>query len=248
MYYNKIYNFIEDLSSSNIEESKTQLKKYVMELILSIRDYDNSMKLEELEYMLNIILTKEKLQSEVVKEAGFKLGMITNEFMNIYSEFINGIVENGYIENAITLTRNVIKGMGYTYIDVYLVKKNGGFAEENKYLKSVEFLNDLQEELRKYLNQDINNLQKEYFNILGLVEYIKSDLEESIIGIGNLLMFELRNKSLNDFHKETHICEYKSIFRPEYIEELNRRKYEWNILSSKLKESYYIDILYKNLD
>ncbi|MGG7142631.1 hypothetical protein ACQPVP_04120 [Clostridium nigeriense] len=252
MYYNKIYNFIEELSSNNIEECKGQLKKYIIELILSIKDYDNNINLEELESMLNIILIKEELQSEVqaeLKEAGFKLGMLTDEFMNIYGEFTKEIVENGYIENAITLTRSVIKGIGCTYREIYLVKKNGGFTEKNyKYLKSIEFLNDLQGELRKHLNQDINNIQKEYFNILGLVEYIKSDLEESISSIGNIIMSELRNKSLDDFHKEEHICEYKSIFRPEYVEELKRRKYKWFILSSRLKESYHRDMLYKDLD
>lgn len=52
--------------------------------------------IEELESILNTILIKEELQSGVedeLKEAGFKLGMLTDEFMNIYSEFTKGIVE-----------------------------------------------------------------------------------------------------------------------------------------------------------
>ena len=92
MYYSKIYNFIESLSSSNIEECKPQLKKYMIELILSIKDYDNNIELKELESMLNIILIREEFQSEIgneLKDSGFKFGLLTDEFMNIYSKFIN---------------------------------------------------------------------------------------------------------------------------------------------------------------
>ena len=131
MYYNKIYNFIESLSSSNIEECKPQLKKYMIELILSVKDYDNNIDLKELESMLNTILIKEELQSEIeneLKESKFKFGLLTDEFMNIYDDFINTYIENGYLENAISLTRSIIKGIGCTYRDIYLVKKNGGFT------------------------------------------------------------------------------------------------------------------------
>ncbi|MCI6692675.1 MULTISPECIES: hypothetical protein [unclassified Clostridium] len=252
MYYNKIYNFIESLSSSNIEECKPQLKKYMIELILSVKDYDNNIDLKELESMLNTILIKEELQSEIeneLKESKFKFGLLTDEFMNIYDDFINTYIENGYLENAISLTRSIIKGIGCTYRDIYLVKKNGGFTEENyKYINSIEFLNDLKEELRKHLKQDINNIHKEYFNIRGLVEYIKNELEENINDIGAILMSELKSKSLDEFHKEEHICEYKSIFTQEYIRELRRRKYEWAVLSSKLKENYYRDMFYEDID
>lgn len=106
----------------------------------------------------------------------------------------------------------------------------------------------MQEELRKHLKQDINNIHKEYFNILGLVEYIKNDLEENINDIEAILMCELKSKSLYEFYKEEHIYEYKSIFTQEYIRELKRRKYEWTILSSKLKENYYRDMLYEDID
>ena len=252
MYYSKIYNFIESLSSRNIEECKPQLKKYMIELILSIKDYDNNIELKELEAMLNTILIREEFQSEIeneLKDSKLKFGLLTDEFMNIYGRFIITYIENGYLENAISLTRSVIKGLGCTYRDIYLVKKNGGFTEENyKYINSIDYLNNLQEELRKHLKQDINNIHKEYFNILGLVEYIKNELEENINDIGDILMSELKSKSLDEFHKEEHISEYKSIFTQEYIRELKRRKYEWIILSSKLKENYYRDMFYEDID
>jgi len=103
-------------------------------------------------------------------------------------------------------------------------------------------------EIRKSLNQSVNNTSKEYFNVLGLIEYIKNELEETVNDVGKTIMFELRNKSLDDFNREDHIHEYKSIFKQEYIDELKRRKYEWIILSTKLKENYFRDELYKELD
>lgn len=39
----------------------------------------------------------------------------------------------------------------------------------------------------------------------------------------------------------------KDLFKGE-VKGIKRRKYEWTILSSRLKESYYRDILYKDLD
>ena len=252
VYYNKIYEFIKDLNSDNIEKYKPQLTKYMIELMLSIKDYDNSILLEDLESTLGTVLIREEFQCEVeneLKEKGLKFGLLTDEFMDIYIKFTNDMVENGYVHNAISLTRSVVKGLGCISRPVYLVKKKGGFTEENlKYLESIEYLNDLQEEIRKHLNQDVNNISKEYFNVLGLVEYIKNELEENINGVGNTIMSELCNKSLEDFNREEHIYEYKVIFKQEYIKELKRRKYEWFILSSKLKENYFIDELYKELD
>lgn len=52
MYYNKIYNFIKKLDSTNIEEYKPQLTKYIIELMLSFKDYNNSISLEDLQFML----------------------------------------------------------------------------------------------------------------------------------------------------------------------------------------------------
>lgn len=55
MYYNKIYNFIKKLDSTNIEEYKPQLTKYIIELMLSFKDYNNSISLEDLQFMLEFL-------------------------------------------------------------------------------------------------------------------------------------------------------------------------------------------------
>ncbi|AYE33783.1 hypothetical protein [Clostridium septicum] len=252
MYYNKIYDFIKKLDSTNIEEYKPQLTKYIIELMLSFKDYNNSISLEDLQFMLDTALLREEFQCELkneLEEEGFKLGLLTGAFIDIYKEFTSNIAENGYINDAISLTRSVIKALDCISIPFYLIKKNGGFNEENlKYMESIDYLNDLQEELGKYLNQYVTNTSKEYFNVLGLVEYIKKELEENINNIGHIIMSQLSNKSLEDFNKEEHMNEYKAIFKKEYIEELKRRKYQWSILTSKLKENYFRDELYKDLD
>ena len=243
MYYNKINRFIENLNKDNILENKSQLKRYIAELILSIKDFDNSIDIKDLEEMLSIKLFKEEMQTEIerdLEEDGGVLGALTNEFIKIYKEFTYRIVEKGYIEDAIGLTRMVLKALDYNFIEIYLLKKNNAFKEENsRYINSINYLNDLQEYLEKYLNKDISNISKECFNVLGLIDFIKNGLEEDVSKLSNIFLNELRNKSLNEFNKENHIEEYKNIFTPKYVEELNRRRYEWDSLSYKLKENYY---------
>ena len=243
MYYNKINRFIENLNKDNILENKSQLKRYIAELILSIKDFDNSIDIKDLEEMLSIKLFKEEMQTEIerdLEEDGGVLGALTNEFIKIYKEFTYRIVEKGYIEDAIGLTRMVLKALDYNFIEIYLLKKNNAFKEENsRYINSINYLNDLQEYLEKYLNKDISNISKECFNVLGLIDFIKNGLEEDVSKLSNIFLNELRNKSLNEFNKENHIEEYKNIFTPKYVEELNRRRFEWDSLSYKLKENYY---------
>lgn len=242
MYYNKINRFIENLNQDNILENKNKLKKYVTEMILSIKNYDNSIDIKDLEKMLSVKLFKEEIQFEIerdLEEEGVILGLLSNEFINIYKRFTYRIIEKGYIEDAIGLTRRVLKAVDYNFIEIYLLKNNNVNTEENlEYINSINYLNDLQNYLELYLNKDIRNISKEYFNVLGLIEFIKNELEYDVSNLSNVFLDELRNKSLNEFNKEKQIEEYKNIFTSKYVEELNRRKYEWNSLSYELKELY----------
>ncbi|KIS21571.1 hypothetical protein [Clostridium botulinum] len=73
--------------------------------------------------------------------------------------------------------------------------------------------------------------------ILGF-NYIKCELKEDIEGVGKTILSTLRNKSLEEFNKEEHISELKSVINRDYIIELQRRIYSWNVLSTKLTEGY----------
>lgn len=44
---------------------RPQLTKYMIELMLSVKDYDNSISLEDLESMLDIVLLREEFQCKV---------------------------------------------------------------------------------------------------------------------------------------------------------------------------------------
>lgn len=251
MYYQDIYDFIMNLNSENIEELKPLLKKYTIELILSAKE-DSGIPLEELECILNLKRMKDEFNSEIALELeseGLKFGLLTDEFVNIYMNFTREIEEKGYIKDAIDLNRSILKALDCMYRDVYLVKRNNCFNENgDDYLISNRYLRDLEQEIIKRLSDDVNNISKEYLNILGLVEYIKNQIEEKLDEISNIFISQLRDKSLEEFNKEVHLSEYKCVFTHEYIRELKRRKYEWTILSSKLTTNYFRDELYENLD
>ncbi|NFC27848.1 hypothetical protein EXN64_01240 [Clostridium botulinum] len=68
--------------------------------------------------------------------------------------------------------------------------------------------------------------------------YIKCELKEDIEGVGKTILSTLRNKSLEEFNKEEHISELKSVINRDYIIELQRRIYSWNVLGT-----YKINVL-----
>ncbi|RDY23188.1 hypothetical protein CHF27_009570 [Romboutsia maritimum] len=248
MYYENIHEFIKKIDSKNIDKLKPQLMKYVSELILSIRDEDNKLSFKDTEKMLDIVLIREEFQYDLEKELELensKFGLLTDEFMKVYKQFTEEIVKNGYLSDAISLTRSNFRALGCIHRDVYLVSKQVGKFE---YMNSKEYLEDLQEQLYDQLDQFKREFSREYFNILGLISYIKSELEYRINEIIGTIFQELKDKSLDDFNKEDHIDEYKNIFNKDYAKELERRKYSWNVLSTKLQENYFRDELYKDLD
>ncbi len=249
MYYAKINEFIKNLNKDTIEELKLQLRKYVGQLMLSIKDEENNLSLDDINSMLDILIMREEFQYDMEKDLkteNIKFGLLTNEFISIYKKFTKEVVENGYTHDAIGLTRSVLKALGCLPRDVFLVSKYRGSSEEmSNYIISVEYLEDLQGVLYEHLNQYIREVSREYFFVLGLVNYIKHELKESIGGIGETILSTLRDRSLEDFNKEEHINEFKSMIDKNYIKELQRRVYSWNILSTKLTEEYYIDELYE---
>jgi hypothetical protein len=251
MYYKKIDNFIKSLNKDNIEELKPQLIKYVGELSLGIKDEQNKLSLDDIEGMFSLLLAREEVQDNVnneLKEQNSRFGLLTEEFMKSYKEFTEEIVQNGYLHNAIDLTRSCLGASGCIYRDVLLVRNHAGSAEERcKYIQSKEYLEELEQQLHEHLSQYVRSISREQLNILGLVNYIKAELKERVYEATSTILTELKNKSLEDFNKENHIGEYKAIFNIDYIEELKRREYSWNILSSKLQEAYFRDELYKDL-
>ncbi|APQ96296.1 MULTISPECIES: hypothetical protein [Clostridium] len=59
MYYAKIDKFVRGLNKDNIEDLKPQLRKYVGQLMLSIKDEDNNLSLEDINSMLDILIMRE---------------------------------------------------------------------------------------------------------------------------------------------------------------------------------------------
>ncbi|WP_333887811.1 hypothetical protein [Clostridium sp.] len=104
MYYAKINEFIKNLNKDTIEELKLQLRKYVGQLMLSIKDEENNLSLDDINSMLDILIMREEFQYDMEKDLkteNIKFGLLTNEFISICKKFTKEIVENGYTHNAI---------------------------------------------------------------------------------------------------------------------------------------------------
>ena len=64
MYYAKIDEFVKALNKGNIEELKPQLRKYVGQLMLLIKDQDNNLSLDDIDSMIDILIMREEFQED----------------------------------------------------------------------------------------------------------------------------------------------------------------------------------------
>lgn len=256
MNYNEVYELIKSLNKENIERTKPELIKCLIGLMLNIKEVDEKISLEELEGLFKVYLLKRDIKNSMdeTEDQRIELGLLNSEFIKIYESFIYGIVDRGHIMDAIRITKNVLKGIGGEYREILIVKKNIKIQDEdNLYLYTKKHLNDLLDELKKHLKQHEDSIIKEQFNIIGLVEFIRVDLDEKLEESTYTILNQLKEKSLNEFvdeRKEVYdecIQEYTNMFKTSYIEELKRRKYEWTVVSEKLKQPYFIDMLYSYL-
>ncbi|MCR8744387.1 hypothetical protein [Romboutsia lituseburensis] len=180
MNYNETYELIKSLNKENIEQTKPELIKCLIGLMLNIKEVDEKISLEELEGLFKVYLLKRDIKNSMdeTEEQRIELGLLNSEFITIYERFIYGIVDRGHIMDAIRITKNILKGIGGEYREILIVKKNIKIQDEdNLYLYTKKHLNDLLDELKKHLKQHEDSIIKEQFNIIGLVEFIKVDLD-----------------------------------------------------------------------
>lgn len=256
MEYKKLYELVKNLNGKNVEKNKPELMKYLIGLMMNIKEINEEISLDELQGLFDIYLLKQEVKKDIEEMEGKKLrfGLLTYEFMKVYKSFIDDISNRGYTMDAISITKNALKGIGGEYREILVVKKNIKDKEEDfSYLYTKNHLNDLINELRKHLKQNEEPISREQFNILGLIEYIKIDLDERLEESTNTILNELKEKSLNEFMDERKEVddeceqEYTNTFKASYIEELKRRKYEWAISTEKLKQPYFLEQLYSYL-
>ncbi|NFF79502.1 hypothetical protein FCV38_21700, partial [Clostridium sporogenes] len=110
MFYKEIKDLLNKLNSENIEELKPSLIRKVNELILNIND--DNISDGELEMLCNFFIMRENLRKEVRKENSLIEGLLIENFIKVFDEFINEINNKDYISDAIELINTSIRSIG----------------------------------------------------------------------------------------------------------------------------------------
>lgn len=250
MSHKEIKDLINKLDNTNAEELKPKLIRQVNELILNIND--ESICDAELENLCNFLIAREgfreNMKEEASKEETSIEGLIIEEFIKSFEEFICQINNEKYIEDIIELINNSLRGIGGIARGVKVMKKYVQFEDYN----SPEHLMELKEEFYKQLRSySSKGIYEEQLIVFGLINTIKFQLEEQLQEHGRFIIsmltdYKTKNiKSINEFQEEAHLNEVKVKMKREFAIELQRRIYIWDSLTWKLQDHYYLERLYE---
>ncbi|NFT77584.1 hypothetical protein [Clostridium sporogenes] len=246
MFYKEIKHLLNKLNSENIEELKPSLIRKVNELILNIND--DNISDGELEMLCNFFIMRENLRKEVRKENSLIEGLLIENFIKVFDEFINEINNKDYISDAIELINTSIRSIGGIARGYRLMKKYAPSKDINSVQYLIELKDEFYKQLRSYSSKGIH---EEQFVICGLINVIKFELEEKSQEHGRYVISMLTDyktkkmKSLEEFESETHLDEFKIKMKREFGIELQRRVYLWDNLTRKLQDHYYLENLYE---
>lgn len=146
IFYKEIKDILNRLNSENIGELKPILTRKVNEVILNIND--DSICDSELESLCNFLITKEELRNEAMKEKSLIEGLLIENFIKAFDEFINEINNEDYISHAIELINTSIRSIG-GIARGYRLRKNYGLSRE---INNVQYFIVLKEEFYKQLS------------------------------------------------------------------------------------------------
>lgn len=246
MFFKETKDLLNKLNSENIEELKPILTRKVNELILKIND--DNISDGELEELCNFFITREEFRKESREESSLIEGLLIENFIKAFDEFIDEINNKDYISDAIELTNTSIRSIGGIARGYRLMKK---YAKP-KDVNSVQYLIELEDEFYKQLRSySSKGIYEEQFVICGLINVIKFELEEQLQEHGRYVISMLTDyktkkmKSFKEFESETHIDEIKIKMKREFGIELQRRVYLWDNLTRKLQDHYYLENLYE---
>lgn len=246
MFYKEIKNLLNELNSENIKELKPSLIRKVNELILKIND--DNISDSELEELCNFFIMREEFRKEASKENSLIEGLLIENFIKAFDEFIDEITNKDYIADAIELINSSIRSIGGIARGFRLVKKYAPPKEVNSIQYLIELKDEFYKQLRSYSSKGI---YEEQFVICGLINIIKFELEEQSQEHGRYVISMLTDhktkkmKTFEEFEKEIHLDELKIKMKREYGIELQRRVYLWDKLTRKLQDHYYLENLYE---
>lgn len=250
MSYKEIKDLVNKLDNTNAEELKPKIIRQVNELILNIND--ENICDTELENLCNFLIARESFRENMKEEASKEEtsieGLIIEEFIKSFEEFICQINNEKYIEDIIELINKSLRGIDGIARGVKVMKK---YVQSEDY-NSLKHLMELKEEFYKQLKSySSKGIYEEQLIVFGLINTIKFQLEEQLQEHGRFIIsmltdYKTKNiKSINEFQEENHLDEVKVKMKREFAIELQRRIYLWDSLTWKLQDHYYLERLYE---
>ncbi|SHJ13131.1 hypothetical protein SAMN02745163_01379 [Clostridium cavendishii DSM 21758] len=250
MFYREIKDLLNKLNSENIEELKPNLIRKVNELVLNIND--DNISDDELDMLYNFFIMREELRREVSEniseEDSLMEGLLIENFIKEFEEFISEFENKDYISDAIELINTSIRSIGGIARGYRLVKKYAPSEDIDRVQYLMELKSEFYKQLRAYSSKGI---YEEHFVICGLINVIRFELEEKSQEHGRHVISMLTDyrtkkmKSLEEFERENHLGELKTKMTVEFGKELQRRIYLWDSLTRKLQDHYYLENLYE---
>ena len=189
MYYKELNDLVEELNKNNVEELKPKLKKYVTQIILSMEN--DKLNEEDLNGMLKVALVREKIHREIEEQCNKNIGLLIDKFLVKYNSFIKLALNKGMLQEAVTITKEIMKGLGCIHREVLVIRNNNktGYIEEDKYIYSEKYLNDLISQIKLELDNYKKNQSMEYLIVKGIVNLIDFKMSENLKDIWEEINF-----------------------------------------------------------
>ena len=122
MYYKELNDLVEELDKSNVEELKPQLKKYITQIILSMEN--DKLNDEDLNQMLKVVLVREQIHKNIEEQCNENIGIIIDNFCDKYYSFMKRAVKEGFLQEAVMITKEIMKGLGCIHREVLVIRNN----------------------------------------------------------------------------------------------------------------------------
>lgn len=240
-----IEKIVDELTTDNLEEGKALLKNHILLMKYGMEHHE--LKEEEMTEISKWVQGRNQLREDVPELRDLHL---IKKFQAVLDEFIDSIILNGYVEDAVEILESVLKSMGAVAHIVKIMFVGKRVVDRN----SLEMVKALKKECYNLMEQRaVVGLHAQIFHVLGFVHSIQFDLEEKSQEHGRAVISLLTDfktdklKSVQQFQTEDHIPEVKNMVSKGYGIELQRRIYMWRSLTLIFTSPYALEKMYKEI-
>lgn len=237
MIEDKMRSLVSLLNKDNVYNVKKDLIKYLDILMLSLDEKDEELSVEKINRIYNAMERRKNFRCE--NKIGTNLALF-NEFIDKFYSLLDDIKSKGHLRDSVEISSDFLKGIGGINREFKLLVIN---EESEGYVYSKEHLCDLKKEIKSLLYEKVyQSIYEEIYTIVGLTYSIRFDLEEKCKEYGRIVV------SLLELEDEISKEELKKVLDNEYALELQRRIYYWDNITTGLRNHYYIEKLYENIE